>query len=223
MKRLSVLLAVATALSLLPIRVQAFSEGFKKDMTTLQTRVMLRGEKFSFADVKKLWSLYDNEIIDLLSQSKKVKEEDLNKETQKLELMVTETKGTEIDDIELGDISAHFQQLDTKGQIWLVILYNGMYQGSTPLPYSTLHVYKEVDGKFTRTEALEEIQGAWDKDQIQLGSIQFQNLGGSRKSVKFATFHVPPKRSGEARLSRSEIVWEYQDDLKALDYIPTVD
>src|SRR3989338_9006098 len=122
MKRLSVLLAVATALSLLPIRVQAFSEGFKKDMTTLQTRVMLRGEKFSFADVKKLWSLYDNEIIDLLSQSKKVKEEDLNKETQKLELMVTETKGTEIDDIELGDISAHFQQLDTKGQTWLVIL-----------------------------------------------------------------------------------------------------
>lgn len=220
MKWCIIVLAVAL---LLPLEAHAFSEDFKREMTALQDRVMLKGERFSPGDMKKWWKRFDDEIIGLLSKQKSPNEDELNKEGEKRELTVTEHRGTEIEEIELGDISAYFQQMDTKGQIWLVILHNRMYQGSTPLPFGTIHVFKEVDGKFTRTTALEEMQGPWDKEQIQLGSIQFQNLGGTRKNVKFATYHAPPKKVGEARPSRSKIIWEYRDDLKAVDYNPKVD
>lgn len=219
---LTVVISVLITLTL-SARVDAFSEEFKREMTDIQRRVMLNGEQFSIEDARQLWSRYDDEIIGLLSRSEMISEEELNLETQKMALMVTEKKGTEIEPIELGDIAAQFQQLDTKGEIWLVVLHNGMYQGSTPLSFSTFRVYKRNDGSFTKTAALEDVKGKWNQNQIESGIIQIQNLGGSRKRVKFATYHTPPKRSGEPRPNRSKIVWEYGRKLKAVKYVPKVD
>lgn len=212
---------VALGLVLIPLSAQAFSEGFKKSMTDVQTRVMLRGEKVSPGDLKQWWAKYDEEIIALLS-AQKPSEEDLNKQTQAVELNVVESKGTEIEDIELGKIGATFHKLDQAGKAWVVVLNNSMYAGSTPLPYSTVRFYKVIDGKAQRVGALDEMNGQWDKEKIQFSSVQIQPMGKGKSGVKFATYHAWPK-SASARPNRSQIVWEFKDEPKAKLIVPEVD
>lgn len=214
--------AIAALALLVPLSAHAFSEGFKKTMIDVQTRVMLKGQKVSSADLKQWWNKYDEEIIAILSAAKKPNEEVINKEGQSLELNVTETKGTEIEDIELGKIGVTFHQLDQAGKIWVAVLNNNMYAGSTPLPYSTVRFYKQIDGQFQRVGALDEMNGSWDKEKIQFSSVQIQPMGKSKGTIKFATFHTWPKASG-ARSNRSQIVWEFKDEPKVTLIVPEVD
>jgi len=217
------LILTVLAMALIPMSAHAFSDGFKKTMTDVQTRVMVRGDKVSATDMKQWWSKYDDEIIGLLSNAKKPTEADLNKETQPIELNETETKGTEIDDIELGKVGVEFHKLDTAGKLWLAVLSNSMYSGSTPLPYSTVRFYKQGDGKFQRVGALDEMAGPWDKEKIQFSSVQFQSMGGSKGGIKFATFHSWPTKGTKTKPNRSQIVWMFKDEPKATLIIPEVD
>src|SRR5262245_17468315 len=102
MKSLSALAMMAAVLLTGPVSSAAFSEGFKKTLTDVQTKIMLNNQKFTPADVKAWWDAYDKEVIALLSGysgDKKIMQEGLNKQTVPIELMVTERKGTEIEDI----------------------------------------------------------------------------------------------------------------------------
>ena len=217
-------LAASLTASLIPVgSAHAFSDGFKQTMTDVQTRVMVKGDKVSPADLKQWWSKYDDEVIAILSNAKKPVEDDLNKETEAVELNETEKKGTEIDDIELGKIGVSFHKLDTAGKLWLAVLTNSMYSGSTPLPYSTIHFYKEVDGKFQRVGALDEMTGPWDKDKIQFSTVQFQPMGTSKGAIKFATFHAWPVKGANAKPNRSQMIWEFKDAPKITLIVPEVD
>lgn len=225
MKVLSAFAVLSTLLCVSPVTSAAFSEGFKKTMTEVQNKIMLQGQKFAPADVKAWWDAYDKEIIALLtnySGDKKQMEIELNKETLPIELMVTEKKGTEIEDIELGKISVELRQIDPGKNLWLGMLNNRMFAGSTPLPFSTVRYYKGVDGKFERVAALDEMNGPWDKDKIQFSSIQYQPMGKKKGAIQFATFHAWPTKSGE-KANRSQIIWELRDTPKAVLIIPEVD
>lgn len=214
---------VLAGLAVSPSTSAAFSDGFKKTMTDVQSKIMLGNQKFTPADVKAWWDAYDKEIIGLLSDykgDKQLMQDEVNKQTQPVELMVTEHRGTEIEEIELGKVSAQLYQIDEK--TWLAVLNNKMFAGSTPLPFSTVRFYQLSDGKFARTAALDEMNGPWDKDKLQFSSVQYQPIGKKKGALQFATFHIWPTKSGD-KANRSEIIWEYKGTPKALTIIPEVD
>jgi len=210
-------------LAVSPVTSAAFSDGFKKTMTDVQTKIMLNNQKFTPADVKAWWNAYDKEVIALLSGyagEKKLMQEELNKQTVPVELMVTERKGTEVEDIELGKVSAQLYQID--GKTWLAVLNNKMHAGSTPLPFSTVRFYQQSDGTYQRVAALDEVDGPWDKDKIQFGTVQYQPMGKKKGALQFATFHIWPVKSGD-KPNRSQIIWQYKDQPKAVLIVPEVD
>lgn len=219
MKYVSALTVILTGLCISPVTSAAFSEGFTKTMTTVQTKIMLNGEKFTPAQVKSWWDTYDQEVISVLSAKKPV-EEELNKETAPIELSVTEHKGTEIEDIELGKVGVEFHKLD--GKTWLAILTNKMFSGSTPLPFGTVRFYKEVDGKFQKVAALDEMEGPWDKDKIQFSTVQYQPMGFKKGAMQFSTFHQWPAKSGD-KANRTQIIWEFKESPKPVTLVPEVD
>src|SRR5262245_11194631 len=117
-------LFVALSLLLVSARVEAFSEGFKKQMTSLQERVLIKGERFGLSDVKQCWNKFDEEIIRLLSETRS--EAELSQKAAQEGLMVTVRKAEEKEDIDLGRIEADFYKIDSAGKLWLVALTNDM-------------------------------------------------------------------------------------------------
>lgn len=222
MKYVPALAVILTGLCISPVTSAAFSDGFTKTMTGVQTKIMLNGEKFTPAQVKAWWDAYDQEIISILSNAKKPSEEELNKQTAPVELSMTDRKGTEIDDIELGKVGVEFHKLDGTGKTWLAILSNKMYAGSTPLPFGTVRFYKEIDGKYQRIGALDEMNGPWDKDKIQFSTVQYQPMGVKKGALQFATFHQWPTKSGD-KPNRTQIIWEFKDEPKPVTLVPEVD
>lgn len=225
MKSFLAIAVVLTGFLLSSTTSAAFSEGFRKAMTDVQTKIMLKGETFGPEDVKNWWSKYDEEVVALLAGytgDRKLMEAELNKQTEPVELMVTEKKGTEIEDIELGKIGAQLHQIDPKTKLWLAILSNKMFSGSNPLPFSTIHFYKETDGKFLRVGALDEMSGPWDQEKIQFSSIQYQPMGKKKGAFQFATFHVWPTKAGD-KPNRSQIVWQFKNEPKVVLIVPEVD
>jgi len=214
---------VLAGLAVSPSTSAAFSEGFKKQMTDVQSKVMLKNQKFTPAEVKNWWDAYDKEVIEVLSSykgDKTLMQEEVNKQTQPIELSVTEKNGTEIEEIELGKVSAQLYQIDEK--TWLAVLNNKMFAGSTPLPFSTVRFFQLADGKFTRTAALDEMKGPWDSEKLQFGSVQYQPLGKKKGALQFSTFHIWPTKTGD-KPNRSQIIWEYKETPRALTIIPEVD
>ncbi len=223
MKFLAAISFALAGLLISPVTSAAFSDGFKKTMTDVQTKIMLNNQKFTPADVKAWWDAYDKEVIALLSGyagEKKLMQEELNKQTVPVELMVTERKGTEVEDIELGKVSAQLYQID--GKTWLAVLNNKMHAGSTPLPFSTVRFYQQSDATYQRIAALDEVSGPWDKDKLQFGTVQYQPMGKKKGALQFATFHIWPVKSGD-RPNRSQIIWQYKGQPKALLIVPEVD
>ncbi len=208
--------ALIGGMLLLPLQAHAFSDEFKKFMTDIQSRVMLKGQKFKPEDATKCWNRFDEEILSLLARFKT--EEELNKETSWTELSVTEKNKEEEELIELGAIEAKFYKLIVKsGNVWLVSLFNGM----GVLPSSTLHVFKGGDAP-KRLAALEEISGPWDMEKILWTTLQVQKIreGIAVAAPQFATFHLPYKKKS----NRSQIVFEWNGmSLKPLFWIPEVD
>ncbi len=221
MKLIATAFGVLFGLSLVSPKAEAFSDGFKKYAASVQGPVMLKGQHFSAADAKKFWEKFDEEIISLISQSKKA--EDLDKAGAAEELTYLDAKGGEQEILELGTIEAKFFDLDGSGKTWLVALSNSMYAGSDPLPTSTVHIYREKDGKFQVVGALDAIKGPWDADKTLFSNIQVQVIRQASKlgAAEFATFHKPASKSG--KVNRSQIVWDFDSILHPVMYFPEVD
>ena len=113
-------------------------------------------------------------------------------------------------------------RLDSAGKVWLAILSNKMYSGSIPLPFGTVRFYKEMDGKFEKIGALDEMTGPWDKDKIQFSTVQYQPMGEKKGAFQFSTFHQWPVKSGD-KPNRTQIIWEFKDAPKAIALVPEVD
>lgn len=200
----------------------AFSDGFKKYAVSVQTPVMLKGQHFSSADAKHFWVKFDEEVISLLSQSKKA--DALNKEGAPEELTYLDAKGGEEEILELGTIEAKFYDLDGNGKIWLVALSNSMYAGSDPLPTSTVHIYNATkDGKVQLAAAVDDVKGPWDAEKVLFSNIQVQLIRPASKgaSAEFATIYRPASKAG--KVNRSQIVWNFDSSLRPVMYFPEVD
>ncbi len=200
---------------MVPAQAGAFSDSFKEYMTDLQSRTMLKQQKFTSADLKRCWDKFDEEVASFLEKTQK--EEALNKEGAATELSVTERHKEEIENIELGEIEAKFYKIDGRGKVWLVALTNDMME-----PTGTFRIFKNEGGKFVRAASLEEASGPWNEERIGFTRIQIQPIaGGLGKTWKFASYHLPYEHG--SRGNRSQIIWEYNGSLKPVLYVPEVD
>lgn len=200
------LILLVTLLS--PTTGMAFSEGFKKYVTSSQAKIMLKGEKLTSSEVAALWNKFDEEVISLLSQGEP-EEAALNQEGKSTELSVMDHE----DLIELGSVELDFHRLGSQA-VWLVGFHNLM---GKKLPVTTFHIFKKVDGRYTKVAALEEAKGPWEK-KLALSRLQLQIIDLSGGAVRFASFH-----KGRDSDNRSEIVWQFEKSLRPTHWIPEVD
>lgn len=195
----------------------ALSDSFKKGVADLKAKVLLKNQKLSPQEMSSLWALYDQEAIALLDKSTNAN--DLNEAGRPQELMVTDKKDTEIEEIELGKSGLVFTSLDLSGKAWLAVLYNDM----AGRPFNTFHVYKKKGSGFERVGAFEDASGPWDRDQIAATMFQVQVMSTSdKKGPQFTTIHTPLSHGG-AKPNRSQIVWHLDGQLKPTFWVPEVD
>ncbi len=218
-------LSIVLFLLCLSSPLHAFSDGLKKYFTHLHSKILLKGQKWTPAEMKQAWDQFDSEIQVLLGNWE-------DKEKSSANYLITQGAWTKIqitdheDVIDLGAIEMKFYPLETAtGAAWLISLYNGM----GTIPSSTFRLYKfkqvtEKSGAFIKSALFEEIQGPWDKEQLLGSTIQIQIM---RKGplAEFTTYHMPPSHHGQAeKNNRSQIIWKYDGEkLTPTLWIPSVD
>lgn len=196
-------------------RGDCFSDDFKKKLTEVHSRILLKGEKFTPQIASNCWSSFDDEAVRLLA-APHPSEGSLNGETKKIELSVTERGEA----IELGTVEMAFGPLGSKN--WLVSYQQVI---GTTLS-STFHIFRcegsKGPRKCQRIGAFEEQKGPWDRNKLLATYLQLQLLPPTGPGERFASFHLP--RSKKADLNRSQIIWEFGGgQLKPVLWVPEVD